>query len=145
VKFLLLFAFVISTFLVGCASTVKRDPIPVLSVHFYEIRNGSVGTESGVIPVRSVTKNCQYVGQVRWSGFMPEYDIPEAAVLQPILSDIPDRVKIELREKAGAMGANLVLYDGWYWQRWEMHDQKFQPYFTIGAKAYFFPTSVSNN
>jgi len=116
----ILFALVIS----GC-TTVRREPVPVSEVHFFE-RKGSFiiafqsshdrphgftgrpeihfnyrGRADGVTyyqyPVSELTGKAQYIVRVLWSGTIPEMDVPEDQSVNPGLAPLPD-VPVRVKE-----------------------------------------------
>jgi hypothetical protein len=156
-KIFSLIALVISVFLTGCDSVpdVKRNPIPASEVLFVQDNNGMIQTNVVVNDIDStmrmpvylyrtsvLIKECQYLGKVQWSGTMPEMDIPEDASTAGIgaLSFVPDRVQEVFKERAGKIGANVVIVEvAGFDYRWVMENGKYQPKFLLWGKTYFKP------
>jgi hypothetical protein len=164
-KFFSLILIVIALFMTSCetAPSVKREPISISEVHWvgymdgnilipkqngqvgYNPATGTMEQELTKIPIRSVIKDCQYIGKINWSGTLPEIQIPESAYTLDLrgqtfqLPYIPERVKTEMRDDAAKMGANLVMFDAvGYKYRWVMQDGRLQPFFYFFGKGYFY-------
>jgi tetratricopeptide (TPR) repeat protein len=156
-KIFYLIAPAVVIFLTGCetVSTLKHDPVPASEVFLYETRGdflalpvpNSRNVLATMSPVRMITQHSQYLGKVYWSGVLPELYVPESlynddglATIynQPEVQDVPERMKTEMKERTGAMGANLVVFDRWLCNyRWVMQDGKFQPTYLFYGKAYW--------
>jgi len=157
VKIFFLFALAFTVFLTGCetVSTVKHDPVPASKVFLYETKGDfmvmklphSHNVIATAYPARVLTQHSQYLGKVYWSGVLPELYVPESLANemslasiynQPEVEDVPERMKTEMKERAGALGANLVIFDRWLCSyRWVMQDDKFQPTYLFFGKAYW--------
>ncbi|HXE42820.1 MAG TPA: hypothetical protein VN516_07325 [Candidatus Baltobacteraceae bacterium] len=151
----------------GCATTIKRPPIDSALVQFYETKGKWVlfpkeeqmynfkthqlrpiiVAKTTNVPMGLYLKNSQPVGKVIWSGIIPEIDVPESASDQNLaerdkqlgdLQDLPDRVKNEMKERAGQLGGNLVFVNRWgYTYRWVVEGGRYQPNYTFWGEAFF--------
>lgn len=157
IKIFSLISLAVAIFLTGCdtVSTVKHDPVPASQVFLYETKGDfmvmsvphSRNVTATMYPVRVLTQHSQYLGKVLWSGVLPELYVPESLYdddgltriyNQPQVQDVPERMKTEMRARAGALGANMVIFDRWLCNyRWIMQDGKFQPTYLFYGKAYW--------
>jgi hypothetical protein len=94
--------------------------------------------------VSALVINSEYMGKFRWSGTMQEIEIPEYAIgdenFDPSLADVPERVKMAVKERAAQLGANLVVLEiGGGGYQWILEDGKLQPSYLLDVMTYFKP------